>query len=97
MEFLLASAYISNLGDAGQGITKAFGQIFLTADGVDIDKLVFKLFYRATTILLIAGSVMATSRQLFGDPISCGTVTYLMNACPVMNAECFNLEFGIRD
>ena len=70
-ELLLATAYVANMSEAFEEATKAFGRIFLTVDGADIDNYAFKLFYRATVVLLIASALLATSKQAFGDPISC--------------------------
>lgn len=36
-----------------------------------IDNLVFRLHYRGTFIILVACSLMVTSKQYFGDPIDC--------------------------
>jgi hypothetical protein len=38
---------------------------------VSIDNNVFRLHYKATVIFLVAFSLLVTSRQYFGDPISC--------------------------
>ena len=35
----------------------------------------FKLFYKATTTLCLACSVVASSKQFFGDPINCEVVS----------------------
>ncbi|RWS05636.1 Innexin inx2-like protein [Dinothrombium tinctorium] len=40
-------------------------------DQVCIDNNVFRLHYKATVIILIACSLLVTSRQYFGDPIDC--------------------------
>jgi len=43
----------------------------IKTDETSIDNNVFRLHYKATVILLIAFSLLVTSRQYFGDPISC--------------------------
>ena len=41
---------------------------------VSVDNFTFKLFYKWSVSLFIAGSVVVVSSQFFGDPISCETV-----------------------
>lgn len=50
-----------------------FGPVvgLLKLDSVCIDNNVFRLHYKATVIILIAFSLLVTSRQYFGDPIDC--------------------------
>ena len=50
-------------------------KFFLEVNQVSIDNLTFKLFYKATTTILLAGSIVATSKQFFGDPINCDLVS----------------------
>lgn len=50
---------------------------FIKHDQVSTDNFVFKLHYRATVILLITASLLVTSKQFFGEPISC-----LVNGIP---------------
>lgn len=38
---------------------------------IHTDNNVFKLHYKVTVILLLAFSVLLTSKQYFGDPIDC--------------------------
>jgi len=40
-------------------------------DSVSIDNIVFRLHYRVTFLILIAGSLLVTSKQYIGDPIDC--------------------------
>ena len=40
-----------------------------------MDNFTFKLFYKWSVSLFIAGSVVVVSSQFFGDPISCETVS----------------------
>lgn len=49
----------------------ALNNRLLKISTVNIDNHVFKLHYRATVILMIAFSLLVTSRQYIGDPISC--------------------------
>lgn len=50
-----------------------FGSIkgLIKLDSVCIDNNVFRLHYKATVIILIAFSLLVTSRQYIGDPIDC--------------------------
>jgi hypothetical protein len=50
-----------------------FGSVkgLLKLDSVCIDNNVFRLHYKATVIVLIAFSLLVTSRQYIGDPIDC--------------------------
>lgn len=40
---------------------------------VNIDNNVFKMHYRFTVVLLVIFSVLLTSKEYFGEPISCDT------------------------
>ncbi|XP_046984394.1 innexin inx2 [Schistocerca americana] len=50
-----------------------FGSVkgLLKLDSVCIDNNLFRLHYKATVIILIAFSLLVTSRQYIGDPIDC--------------------------
>uniref|UniRef100_U5EUV3 Innexin n=1 Tax=Corethrella appendiculata TaxID=1370023 RepID=U5EUV3_9DIPT len=50
-----------------------FGSVkgLLKLDHVCIDNNIFRLHYKATVIILIAFSLLVTSRQYIGDPIDC--------------------------
>jgi len=50
-----------------------FGSVksLLKLDAVNIDNNVFRLHYKATVIILVAFSLLVTSRQYIGDPIDC--------------------------
>lgn len=50
-----------------------FGSVkgLLKIDSVCIDNNIFRLHYKATVIILIAFSLIVTSRQYIGDPIDC--------------------------
>ena len=49
---------------------------FLEVNQVTIDNPTFKLFYKATTTLLLACSLVTSSKQFFGDPINCEVVRF---------------------
>lgn len=46
-------------------------QSFLKLEKVQTDNNVFKLHYKVTVALLLAFSLLLTSKQYFGDPIEC--------------------------
>lgn len=50
-----------------------FGSVkgLLKIDAVCIDNNIFRLHYKATVIILVAFSLLVTSRQYIGDPIDC--------------------------
>ena len=48
---------------------------FVSSLQVSVDNFTFKLFYKWSVSLFIAGSVVVVSSQFFGDPISCETVS----------------------
>ena len=50
-----------------------FGSVksLLKLDSVCIDNNVFRLHYKATVVILVAFSLLVTSRQYIGDPIDC--------------------------
>ncbi len=73
-EILLASFYLANMTEVIEATTGA-AKLFLEFRGVSIDNASFKLFYRATTMILVISSVLASAKQVFGDPISCGVVS----------------------
>ena len=58
------------MADLIGAVTKATGS-FLEINQVSIDNWGFKLFYKATTSILIACSVLVTMTQFFGSPIQC--------------------------
>ena len=61
----------------GIGEVRIESQIILTIKyfvQVSVDNFTFKLFYKWSVSLFIAGSVVVVSSQFFGDPISCETV-----------------------
>ena len=49
---------------------------FLEVNQITIDNATFKLFYKATTTLLLACSLVTSSKQFFGDPINCEVVSW---------------------
>ena len=50
-----------------------FGSVkgLLKLETICIDNNVFRLHYKATSIILIVASLLVTSRQYIGDPIDC--------------------------
>merc|ERR1712168_1161554 len=44
---------------------------FIGVNQISIDNWSFKCFYKITTSILVACSVISTSKQFFGDPIRC--------------------------
>lgn len=55
------------------GLIKGATEVVLGIGEVSIDNFTFKLFYKWSVSLFIAGSVVVVSSQFFGDPISCET------------------------
>ena len=41
---------------------------------ITIDNLTFRLFYKATTTLLMVFAAVSASKQFWGDPIACEVV-----------------------
>ena len=60
---------------------------FLEINQISIDNWSFKLFYKATTSILIASSVLVVSTQFFGSPIQCdaGAVSSLSPSAGVLS------------
>ena len=56
------------------GAATSATKFFLEVNKVSIDNWTFKLYYKATTTLLLGCSVIASSKQFFGDPINCEIV-----------------------
>ena len=46
---------------------------------VTIDNLTFRLFYKATTRILMLGAAITSAKQFFGDPIVCELVTNMFS------------------
>eukprot|EP00095_Tigriopus_kingsejongensis_P003608 maker-scaffold49_size462716-snap-gene-0.5 protein:Tk03608 transcript:maker-scaffold49_size462716-snap-gene-0.5-mRNA-1 annotation:"innexin inx2" len=53
------------------GAANSATKFFLEVNQISIDNWTFKLFYKATTTLLVALSIICSSKQFFGDPINC--------------------------
>ena len=60
-------------------------KLFLEVNQISIDNWTFKLFYKATTSLLLSCSVIASSNQFFGDPINCEVVSVCVCVCYILN------------
>ena len=43
---------------------------------ISIDNWTFKLFYKATTTILLACSLLSGTKQFFGEPINCDVVRH---------------------
>ncbi len=56
------------------GAATSATKFFLEVNQISIDNWTFKLYYKATTTILLASSVVASSKQFFGDPINCEVV-----------------------
>ena len=74
------------------GLIKGATEVVLGIGEVSIDNFTFKLFYKWSVSLFIAGSVAVCSSQFFGDPVACETVTFLNR----INSEFFNFFQGGR-
>ena len=57
------------------GLIKGATEAVLGIGEISIDNFTFKLFYKWSVSLFIAGSVAVCSSQFFGDPIACETVS----------------------
>ena len=58
------------------GLIKGATEVVLGIGEVSIDNFTFKLFYKWSVSLFIAGSVAVCSSQFFGDPVACETVIF---------------------
>jgi len=63
-------------------------KFFFEVNRISIDNWTFKLFYKVTTSILLAGSVVSTSKQFFGNPISCDVRDGGVNQ-DVLNSYCW--------
>ena len=75
---------MAELLGAATGATK----LFLEVNQVSIDNWTFKLFYKVTTSLLMACAAVASSKQFFGEPISCEVVMFLYFILNEYNQVC---------
>lgn len=77
-----SKTYVRVLGAASTGVSRkkkppkmfdVFGKLgaLLKIDPVSIDNITFRFHYKVTMIILVTFSLLVTSRQYFGDPISC--------------------------
>lgn len=73
LDILFASLYLANMSEVLEAASGA-AKLFLEFSKITIDNWTFKLFYRGTTTFLVTASVMASCKQVFGDPISCEVV-----------------------
>ena len=58
----------------GSAVTSAQGFLGVKSEGVSIDNLTFKLFYKATSTVLLVFAGLTSVKQFFGDPIACEVV-----------------------
>ena len=77
------------------GAATSATKFFLEVNQVSIDNWTFKLFYKATTTLLLGCSVIASSKQFFGDPINCEIVRISLQVL-VFSANSLCVFFSAR-
>ena len=67
------------------GIVNKATKLFFDVNTISVDNWTFKMYYKVTVMLVVFCSVMVSSRQFFGSPISCdaGAVskTYMYKIC----------------
>ena len=78
------------------GAASAGTKLFLEVNAISIDNWTFKLFYKATTTLCLACSVVASSKQFFGDPINCEVVSSVNFPDPDMYPDTYEYTEGER-
>jgi hypothetical protein len=61
---------MADIFDSGLSALKLITKVY----EIKIDNGTFKLFYKATTAILLACSFISSSKQFFGTPISCEVV-----------------------
>ena len=62
------------MADKLLGLATSGTKLFFEVNQVSIDNWTFKLFYKATTTILLACAGLSSAKQFFGDPISCEVV-----------------------
>ena len=73
---------MADIFDSGLSALKLITKVY----EIKIDNGTFKLFYKATTAILLACSFISSSKQFFGTPISCEVVRQPMTnslLCPI--------------
>ena len=81
------------------GLIKGATEVVLGIGEVSIDNFTFKLFYKWSVSLFIAGSVAVCSSQFFGDPVACETVSrakILEALCKMLILSAYWQNFGVR-
>ena len=73
------------------GAATSATKLFLEVNQISIDNFTFKLFYKATTTLLVACSVIASSKQFFGDPINCEVVSKIIKDIKILHTVLVDL------
>jgi exosortase/archaeosortase len=75
---------MADIFDSGLSALKLITKVY----EIKIDNGTFKLFYKATTAILLACSFISSSKQFFGTPISCEVVrskqTFLISSPLIM-------------
>ena len=63
------------------GIVNKATKLFFDVNTISVDNWTFKMYYKATIVLVALGSVMTSARQFFGSPIQCdaGAVSIIVN------------------
>ena len=56
------------------GAATSATKLFFEVNKVSIDNATFKLFYKATTAMLMAFAFVSSGKQFFGEPIDCEVV-----------------------
>ena len=76
---------MAELLGAVTGATKIFFEVtpgcnvymtVIQVNQVSVDNWTFKLYYKGTTTILLACSILSMAKQFFGDPINCDVVSW---------------------
>jgi hypothetical protein len=83
------------------GLVSKATKVFLDVNTISVDNWTFKLYYKASLILVIICSVLVTSRQMFGAPIVCdaGAVSSILSEFTVFLyfENVFSLFFDVAN
>ena len=95
--FNLKTSSVFNKMDLVGIVTKAT-KLFLDVNTISVDNWAFKLFDKATVVIIVSCSVVVTSRQFFGSPIYCdaGAVSLLLISFHTFNIFLMFLTFVIQ-
>ena len=62
---------------AGRVVSEFIASVYANqVNQISIDNWTFKLFYKATTTILLACSLLSGTKQFFGEPINCDVVRH---------------------